>query len=115
MKILSTIFLSTLLSITGYSQTEIEKTIFKPVNPNQIVTIFIDVRSYPMNDIGSLKDDLLMFDEKITLVEFNEDEMTFSFSYNENMLFSDLKYVFEQNKIDYIQNRSEVLTINLKD
>lgn len=92
------------INLIGFSQTEIDKTIFKIVELNQIETVILNVRQYDVNAIGALKDGLLAFDEKVLSVTINEELNLFSFTYNDKMLLEDLVQVFEKHSINYLLN-----------
>lgn len=92
------------INFLGYSQMEIDKTIFKPVSLNQTETIIINTREYDPNVIGMFKDDLIAFDEKINSVQLDEHSNLVHITYNDKMLLEDLVIVFDKHSINYLIN-----------
>ena len=92
------------INFFGYSQTEIDKTIFKPVSLNQTETIIINVRNYDKNVVGMLKDDLVSFDGKVNSVDLDEANNLLHITYNDKMLLEDMISVFDKHNINYLLN-----------
>ena len=90
-----------LISISSFAQKEVKPTIFTTVPAGQTKTLKINVSNYDINIIGQLKDNLLIYSDKITFVGLDEGKRILTVIYNEYMLKEDLIRVFETNGVNY--------------
>lgn len=65
------------------------------------ITARYDVTGHSLNDAGALKDDLLQFHGKVTLVDLDEKQLILKIKYNELMLEEDLVKVFKKHNFDF--------------
>lgn len=93
----------TIICFTGNSQEEATKTIFKSVEINQTETVILEFNSNERNVIGELKDDLISFDEKVTMVILDEEEQLLYVTYNDKMLLEDLINTFRKHNVNYLK------------
>ena len=91
-----------LLTFVAQSQTDWDKTIFVEVGANETTTISLNLETYSSNQIGSLKDDLISFDEKVLEIRIKDQVNSMYITYNGAMLLSDLVKVFEKHHVDYL-------------
>lgn len=97
-----------LISISSFSQTKTEKTIFDQIPVGTTSKIYLNLTGHQLNAIGSFKDDLLQFEEKILKVEFDETSFVFVIVYNDEMLREDFIQVFEKYNIDYLKKKKVI-------
>lgn len=103
-----------LISSVGYTQTnntknngskkETKNTIFETVKSGETQKIVINTQNYSSNDIGYLKDALLLNNKTITNVVYDENMQTFSFNYSSNTNTEHLVSLFKQYRVNYKKN-----------
>ncbi|TXB65778.1 hypothetical protein FRY74_04215 [Vicingus serpentipes] len=115
------------LSFIGFSQTQKIKekskfdkrhknpkpTIFdKNLRIGEVNTINFSYKKYGLLTIENLKEELLKYDDKIDSIDYNEQLLTFSFTYNYLMQKEDLIMEFEKFGINYLVKK-DTITPNL--
>lgn len=78
-----------------------EKTIFKICPAGETVSIQLDILGYDENSVGSLKDDLSTYTDKIVSVEINEEKGQLMLVYNNKMVIEELTELFDKYQIHY--------------
>ena len=75
--------------------------IFDDIEAHESTTIRVDISSYHFNTIGTLKDKLLAYPEKVLDIKFDDKKSEMILSYNGSMLKEDLIRAFQESGIAY--------------
>lgn len=78
-----------------------QKSLFRICPTGKTVTIKLDVSEFPENNVGALKDELISYEEKIELVNLDEQTSYLVFVYNDKMDLEELVDLFEKHEINH--------------
>ncbi|MCW8897683.1 MAG: hypothetical protein OQJ96_11950 [Flavobacteriales bacterium] len=77
------------------------KSLFKRAQPGTTITAFADVADHDEKTIGTLKDDLSNYHEKIVMIAIDEKNKILKITFTEHMLVEDLQKTFDKHGVTY--------------
>ena len=86
--------------------------IFDDLEAYESTTIRVHISSYHFNAVGTLKDKLLAYPEKVVDIKFDNKQSEMILTYNGRMLKEDLVRAFQESGIAYRQKSPSTFSTN---